>query len=65
MPLSSTLLLRPVLEPPTQEGHGVVGAEPREGHEDDQRAGASPRRGQAEAALGCSAWRREGSKETL
>ena len=30
-----------------------------------KRAGAPPRQGQAEAALGCSAWRGEGSKETL
>ena len=35
-------VLCPVLEPPAQEGQGVVGAGPEEGHEDDQRAGAPP-----------------------
>ena len=34
--------LCPVLEPPAQEGHGVVGVGPEEGHEDDQQAGAPP-----------------------
>lgn len=29
----------PVLQLPRQEGYGVVGAGPEEGHEDDQRAG--------------------------
>ena len=27
---------------PTTQGHGTVGADPEEGHEDDQRAGAPP-----------------------
>ena len=37
---------------------------PEKGHKDDQRAGAPPLRGQAES-WGSSAWRREGSEETL
>jgi len=32
----------PVLEPPTQEGHGAVGVGTEEGHEGDQQAGAPP-----------------------
>ena len=30
-------VLCPVLGPPTQEGHGTVGAGPKEGHKNDQR----------------------------
>ena len=37
-----------LLEPPAQEGHGAVGAGPKERHKDDQRAGAPPLQKQAE-----------------
>ena len=33
-------VLCPALRPPAQEGHGVVGAGPEEGHKNDLRAGA-------------------------
>jgi len=41
-------VLHPVLGPPAQEGHGAVGTGAEEDHEDDQRTGAPPLRGQAE-----------------
>jgi len=44
--------------------HGAVGAGPEEGHENDPRAGTPLLCGIADS-WGCSAWRREGSKETL
>ena len=40
-------VLRPALEPPAQEGHGAVGANPEESDKDDARAGAPILRGQA------------------
>jgi len=33
-------VLRSALEPSAQEGHGTVGAGPKEGYKDDPRAGA-------------------------
>ena len=47
---TSPRLSSPVLGTPTQEGHQGVGMGTEEGHEDDQRAGAPPPRGQAERA---------------
>lgn len=52
--------LCPVLGPPAQEVHGVIGEGPEEGHRDEQRAGVSPLK-----IWGSSCWRREGSKENL
>ena len=43
-------VLGPVQVPTTEEGHGVVGASPEEGHEDGQRSGGPPLQGQAEIA---------------
>ena len=43
-------VLRPALEPPTEAGHGCVGAGPEEGHEGDPRAGVPLLRGQAKRA---------------
>ena len=37
-------------EAPNRRGHGIVGAGPEEGHENDQRAGAPPLQRQAERA---------------
>ena len=55
-------LLCPVLEPPTQEGHGTVGAGPEEGHEDNYRAEAPSLREQTKRAGTLQPG--EGSKET-
>ena len=43
-------VLYSVLGPPTQEGHGAVGAGLEEGHENDWRTGAPHLWGQAERA---------------
>jgi len=37
---TSPEVLRSVLEPSAQEGHGTVGAGPKEGYKNDPRAGA-------------------------
>lgn len=41
-------VLCPDLGPPTQEGHGSVGAGPEEGHENDEVVKAAPLKGQTE-----------------
>jgi len=41
-------VLRSALEPSAQEGHGTVGAGPKEGYKNDPRAGAPLLGGQAE-----------------
>jgi len=41
-------VLRPILEPAAQEGHGAVGAGPEEGRKNDPRAGAPLLSGKAE-----------------
>jgi len=41
-------VLRPVLKPPAQEGHGAVGAGPEESRKDDLRAGVPLLLGKAE-----------------
>ena len=63
LPLCSAIIRPPcrilhtVLEPPTQEGHGVAGAGSEEGNRDDQGAGALALQGQAES-WGSSSWRK-------
>ena len=62
---SSSSLLRSALEPSAQEGHGTVGAGPKEGYKNDPRGwSTSPMRTGWES-WGCSAWRRGGCRETL
>ena len=45
---TSSGVLRSALEPSAQEGHGTVGAGPKEGYKNDPRAGAPLLWGQAE-----------------
>ena len=45
---TSPAVLRSALEPSAQEGHGTVGAGPKEGYKNDPRAGAPLLWGQAE-----------------
>lgn len=35
---NSIRVFRPALGPPAQGGHGAIGADPEQGHEDDQSA---------------------------
>jgi len=52
-------VLCPVLESSAQASHGPVGAGPEEGHKNDQGWNTFLMR------KGCSAWRREGSRQTF
>jgi len=55
-------VLHPDVEFSVQESHGSVGVCPDEGHKNDPWDGSPSPQGQAES-WGCSAWRREGSRE--